>query len=211
MDTLEPATETPEIVLILAPPRSFTSVTCAMLGQHPELYGVPELRLFAAATLGEWTDLCRQASYPMATGTLRAVAQLLFGEQTETIFKWRANGSDGARMVDRRLIRLLGELVHPRILVDKSPSTVYSTRDLFRASPHVSATRFIHLLRHPRGHAKSVLKLMKFIEARRRAPLPSHNWLVRLSSFPLDGQDRQTQDPQRAWYVLNSIFAGFLS
>jgi Sulfotransferase family len=211
MDHVKPPTAPPEIVVILAPPRSFTSVTCAMLGQHPELYGVPELRLFDAGTLGEWTDLCRQASYPMASGTLRAVAQLVFGEQTATTIqmarRWVRLRSHWST---RRLIRFLGELVYPRILVDKSPSTVYSSRALFRAYRMFPQARFIHLLRHPRGHAESVLKLMRFIEARRQAPLPPHNWLVRLSSFALDGQDLQIPDPQRAWYVLNSNIRRFL-
>ena len=35
-------------VFILAPPRSYTTLICAMLGQHPELYGLPELHLFIA-------------------------------------------------------------------------------------------------------------------------------------------------------------------
>lgn len=209
------AVEKPEIVLILAPPRSFTSVACAMLGQHPELYGVPELRLFAAETLGEWMALCREASYPMASGTLRAVSQLVFGEQTEAsvmmAHKWLWRRSHWST---RRLIRLLGELVYPRILVDKSPSTVYSMRYLRRASRMFPQARFIHLLRHPRGQGESVLKLMRLIEERKQAPLPSSNWLVRLASFPSSSpaqrNDRESLDPQRAWYVLNTNICRFL-
>ena len=37
-------------LFILAPPRSFTTVTSAMIGQHPEMYGLPETNLFVA----EW-------------------------------------------------------------------------------------------------------------------------------------------------------------
>jgi hypothetical protein len=32
-------------MLILCPPRSFSSVVSAMIGQHPQLYGFPELNL----------------------------------------------------------------------------------------------------------------------------------------------------------------------
>jgi hypothetical protein len=186
-----------------------------MLGQHPELYGVPELRLFAAETLEDWLALCRKANYPMASGTLRAVSQLVFGEQTEASIwmarnwiRWRSHWST------RRLIRLLGELVYPRILVDKSPSTVYSMRYLQRALRMFPQARFVHLLRHPRGQGESVFKLMRSIEERRRAPLPSYNWLVRLASFPpfsvTERDDRQSLDTQRAWYVLNKNICRFL-
>src|SRR5262249_46194462 len=41
----------PAPVFILCPIRSFSSVACAMLGQHPELYAFPELRLFNADTV----------------------------------------------------------------------------------------------------------------------------------------------------------------
>ena len=35
------------LLIILCPPRSFSSVVAAMIGQHPELYGFPELQLFS--------------------------------------------------------------------------------------------------------------------------------------------------------------------
>lgn len=38
-------------LFILCPIRSFSSIACAMIGQHPEMYGFPELRLFNADTL----------------------------------------------------------------------------------------------------------------------------------------------------------------
>ena len=207
--------EKPEIVFILAPPRSFTSVTCAMLGQHPQLYGVPELRLLAAGTVGEWMALCRRATYPMASGTLRAVGQLVFGEQTE----------DSVRMAHRwlkrhshwstsRLIRFMSGLVFPRIIVDKSPNIVYSPRNLRRTYRMFPRAFFIHLLRHPRGHAKSIIKLTKLIERRKGAPLPPSHWLMKLASFPSLPHDRRDGenvfDPQRAWYALNSNIHRFL-
>src|SRR5690349_18732705 len=68
-------------LIILAPPRSFTSVVCAMLGQHPQMYGLPEVNLFVAETMLE-----RQAivSHPKWSqhGLLRAVAQLYGEKQT---------------------------------------------------------------------------------------------------------------------------------
>ena len=42
-----------ELVIMLGPPRSFTSVVSAMVGQHPQLYGLPEVHLFTTETVGE--------------------------------------------------------------------------------------------------------------------------------------------------------------
>src|SRR3974377_1251000 len=63
-------------ILILGPPRSFTSIVCAMLGQHPQTYGLPELQLLRAETISEWWELCSQATFPMTDGLLRAIAQV---------------------------------------------------------------------------------------------------------------------------------------
>mgnify|MGYP006327808131 CR=1 FL=1 len=40
-------------VFLLAPPRSYTSLINAMLGQHPQCFGLPELCLFNVETLVE--------------------------------------------------------------------------------------------------------------------------------------------------------------
>lgn len=205
----------PEIVFILAPPRSFTSVTCAMLGQHPQLYGVPELRLLNAETVGEWNEMCASATYPMASGTLRAVSELVFGGQTEASVRRAHRWLDQrSHWSTRRLIRYFGDLVYPRILVDKSPSLVYSLRNLKRAYDLFPNAAFLHLLRNPKGHGNSVIKLAKLIEARRGSPLPRHHWLMKLASFPPlpreDGIEDTALDPQRAWYALNRNICTFL-
>src|SRR5215831_16410513 len=70
-------------LFILAAPRSFTSVVCTMLGQHPQMYGLPELHLFGAETMGEWWEICERTRPAMPHGALRAVAELFYGKQTE--------------------------------------------------------------------------------------------------------------------------------
>src|SRR5215472_5922625 len=74
-----------EPLFILAPGRSFTSIVTAMLGQHPQLYGLPELNLHLADTLGEWWQKLghRRFTRVHTNGVLRTVAQLYFGGQTE--------------------------------------------------------------------------------------------------------------------------------
>ena len=40
-------------VFLLAPARSYTTVSIAVLAGHPELYGLPETNLFLRDTVGE--------------------------------------------------------------------------------------------------------------------------------------------------------------
>src|SRR5262245_875259 len=70
-------------VFILAPPRSFTSIVCAIIGQHPDMYGLPELNLFNTATMVEWWKLGDKATFPRVDGALRTIAELFFGGQNE--------------------------------------------------------------------------------------------------------------------------------
>ncbi|MEO8893977.1 MAG: sulfotransferase, partial [Coleofasciculaceae cyanobacterium] len=72
----------PQPIFILGAPRSFTSVICAMLGQHPETYGVPELNLFIDETLDQLTQRLKGIRQFQLHGLLRTVAQLYAGEQT---------------------------------------------------------------------------------------------------------------------------------
>ncbi len=160
-------TGTPAPVFILAPPRSFTSLVCAMLGQHSAMYGVPELNLFMAGTMEEfWTgqgaDGARKS--PLWSiqrhGLLRTLAQLFAGEQTveairmaERWIRHRARASTG------EVYRHLCEKVAPRRLVDKSPGYVAKRRYLDRLIETFPNSRIIHLCRHPRGQCESFLKI----------------------------------------------------
>ena len=77
-----------------------------MLGQHPQMYGLPDLELFAAETVGEWWELCAEATFPRAHGALRAVAELFSGEQTEETIKFAADTEDPSAPHGRSYERL---------------------------------------------------------------------------------------------------------
>jgi hypothetical protein len=86
-----------EPVFVLSTARAYSSVVSTMIGQHPLLYGFPELKLFACPTIGEV-----EASLPgtsalidRSPGLVRAVAELLFGNQSLA-------RPAGRRMFDRR-------------------------------------------------------------------------------------------------------------
>ena len=204
------------VLIILGPPRSFTTVVSAMLGQHPQMYGLPETHLFGAQTVADWWGQCNQATFNMDHGLIRVVAQLFFGEQTE------ASVSRAAGWLWRRahcttglIVEELANKVHPRILVDKSPSIVYRLESLQRVYSMFPQARFLHLTRHPRGHGESVIK---YLDGRRKlGPLPHTHWLLQLAASPgllakdLEaGQIGSDIDPQRSWYALHMNIVEFL-
>jgi len=122
-------------VFVLAPPQSFSTIMATMLGQHPQMYGLPELELFAAETMSEWWDLCSEATFPRAHGALRAVAQLFFEEQTaETVKLARGWLRRRTHFTTGYLLETLAAKVAPRIVVDKSTSNVYQPKSLRRAA-----------------------------------------------------------------------------
>ena len=67
------ARDFPTPLLILSPPRSFSSVVSTMLGQHPEMYGFPELP-FMGDTVREVIALKREhkVGHAIPPGLLRS-------------------------------------------------------------------------------------------------------------------------------------------
>lgn len=201
-----PATPYKDPVFILAPPRSFTSLVCGMLGQHPQMLGLPELNLFQAADMEAfWTgrDAGGKTLSPfwavMRHGLLRTVAQLYAGEQTidsirmaERWVRVRAKNSTGDAY------RELCATASPLWLVDKSPGYVRKQAGLDRLLECFPGARFIHLTRHPRGQCQSMLK------ARGGA----------MVLFLLGAIDRRRPepvlDPQILWHDAHARILGFL-
>jgi Sulfotransferase family len=142
-------------LFVLAPARSYTSVIATMIGQHPDLAGLPELKLFSYRTIGEL-----EASLPCywaergfthrSPGLVRALAQSLFGGQTaERLAEARAwlhrhRHWSGADVFDVLLARL-----SPRLAVEKSPENVTTAAALRRLATAYPQARYLHLTRHP--------------------------------------------------------------
>lgn len=202
-------------LFVLGAPRSFTSVVSAMLGQHPEMYGLPEVQLSLSDTVSGWWDVCAQASFPMADGLVRAVAELIFGAQTEENVV-RAQGWIRRRfhLSTGHMLELLAEAVAPRIVVEKTPGTVYNRLFLQRFGAMFPDAHYLHLVRHPRGNAESVLKALDDLRLF-GAPM---QWVIDLASYPTiapnqlpDSRYKAAElDPQKGWYVLNQNIRGFL-
>ena len=189
----------PPPIFILASPRSFTSLLCAMLGQHPELYGVPELNLFIAEKLEELVPLNGQRDRKLNAGLLRTVAQVYGGEQTilsvDMARRWLIN----------RLQYNTGEIylelcrkVAPLRIVDKSPIYSMKTEILHRIRHNFPDANYLHLLRHPRTQGQSVMNIA--------------DGAIAVYSNSIDySTDPPTVDPQFLWYRMQYNILDFLS
>jgi hypothetical protein len=200
----------PEPLFILAPPCTFSWGICAMLGEHPDMYGLPELHLFSASTVAEWWALCSGASFEMDHGLVRAVAEIVFGEQTE-VSAGHARGWLRRRghFTTGLLFEAILDRLSPRIAVEKSPSIVQSPDALRRALEMFPSARFLHLVSHPRLFCEVVMGSLR--EAEMKGPLPPSHWLLQFASGPIADAQGAVLDPQASWFLANRTIITFLS
>ncbi len=188
-------------LFLLAPPRSYTSLINAMLGQHPQAFGLPELCLFNVDKLLDlWVRHSDEMSNDSKTrqGLLRAVAEIYAGEQTSASV--RMAGHWAAARQDRSTIDVYRELVaklHPLIAVEKSPAYTISLKRLKLMLVAFPDARFLHLVRHPVAQCKSVMSMNEGAFA----------LYVNSIAFL---EDRAVVEPQFAWHDLNINILNFL-
>jgi hypothetical protein len=198
-------------LLILAAPRSFTSVVCAALGQHPQMYGLPELHLFVADTLAGRERFQARSKFNIDHGLLRVVAELFFGGQTENNVRraagWllrRAGFSPGY------IIRQIAAKVAPRILVEKSPSTGRAIEYLERAADMFPGARFLHLVRHPMGYGDSIVKYLKRRAERNPTGAGAARSPEACATRSKTSPGTPRVDPQISWFELHTNIRRFL-
>jgi hypothetical protein len=174
-------------LFILGPPRSFKTVTCAMLGQHPDLYGLPELNLFLTERVTGWLVAFKAGRAILGQGLLRAIAEVVFG------------GQDAARVAAARawLLRRarwstpsVFNAVAGRVrltLVEKSPLNCapFALERVGRAFPRAM---YLHLLRHPRTRGESAARALQEL-----------------------GLDPALVDHGERWYVAQKRISDYLS
>jgi hypothetical protein len=133
-----------------------------MVGQHPELAGLPELKLFSYATIGEldgslpayWRN---RGITHRSPGLVRAIAEYVFGAQDaasiESARNWLKDRPDwtGADALD-----ILMERATPRVAVEKSPENIESDDALNRLVSAFPNARYLHLTRHPVTTQRSI-------------------------------------------------------
>lgn len=151
-------------VFVLAPARSYSTVSIALLAGHPELYGLPETSLFTGDTVGEILGMPIGAAsggargHPLA-GLERALAQLHDGSQdTAALDRAAAWIMRRPELSTTEVMAHLLRLIYPLIGVEKSPATVASAQALARCMHAFPSARYLHLTRHPVGAQRSMLR-----------------------------------------------------
>jgi Sulfotransferase family len=161
----EVRSDTSSVLFILCPPRSYSSVICAMLGQHPACYAFPELALFVADTVQGLFDFHREHCGGMWTaaycspGLIRALAQLHDGAQTEQTIDGAIDWlRDRRHWICQRVLDHLLSQIQPAMGIDKSPLTSIFPEFLARARAWYPHARFVHLTRHPVSSLRSLVR-----------------------------------------------------
>jgi len=142
-------------IFVLAPAQSYSSVVTTMIGQRPELAGLPELKLFCYDTIGEL-----EASLPRfwiergikhrSPGLVRAVAQCKFGDQkSESVASAQAWLQDISHWSGADVLDVLMERLSPRVTVEKSHENIETDDALRRLASAYPRARYLHLTRHP--------------------------------------------------------------
>lgn len=179
----------PTPLFILAAPRSFNSLVCAVLGQHPEAYGLPELNLFVAETLRRFAGRMRGMRQAQMHGMLRTVAQLYAGEQTlfsvEMARRWIMNR---LRYRPEEIYLELCLKLSPLQLIDQSSLYSSDFETLQRIQEAFPNAYYLHLVRHPRTQGQALLEVI------------DKSILVSLVNAVDDSTQPPTLDPQFEWY-----------
>ncbi len=154
-------------LFVLTCMRSYSSLCCAMLGQHPELYGLPEVNLTVVKTMGQWLDLWGRVRPLSMHGLLRTVAQLEYHSQTtRTIVQAKQWVEYRSHWSTHAMFHYLAQRLAPKNLVEKSPSHVLDVGRLYQLQQIFPHARFLHLTRHPTATCRSIRQLAKAIEGR---------------------------------------------
>jgi hypothetical protein len=183
-------------VFLLAPHRSFTSVLTSMLGEHPDLYALPETNLFITYNLWQWWLIYDEGEHLDGHGLLRAVAEVVFGEQTiRTVALARRWLRQRLNWPSAAVFAALSARLLPSRVVEKSPWTAsrpHYLQHLLACYPDAS---FLHMVRHPCTQGASLLRLWEEIEVPKAQV-----------GFWLD----HGGDPQHMWWRAHSNILQFL-
>ena len=169
-----------------------------MLGQHPEMFGLPEVHLFVADTVGELFYFYKIAGPRRQHGLLRAIAEIYMKKQTQQTIDlakaWLIKNKDTSTA---EVFQKLVHSVEPRMILEKSVTTVWRPKHLQRVPEVFPNARYIHLSRHPRAQCESMMEALK-TEVRLTREMQDH------STTP------PTVDPQILWYNIHSNICSFL-
>jgi hypothetical protein len=196
-------------LIILSLPRCYSSLACAMLGQHPQLYDLLETQLFEVGIIEEWWK--RYGPTHDSDGLIRVVAEILFGYQTvgsvnrarHWLWEHRAWGTSDVAWS-------LAEQLYPLAFVEKTPvekSSRQAIRDsLLRRARSFPDAYFLHIVRNPVTYGVSHLEHLG------KMARTAHPWRMseRYRMMMDHSTDPPTVDPQVLWLRVNMSINEFL-
>lgn len=156
-----PATQSddfPPPVFVLAAPGLPGPTLAAALGMNPDAYGVPELNLPLMATVDIFQREMTGPRGPQIHGTLRALAQILGGEQSLGAVEM------ARRWIDRRAHLPTADALHeiaariaPRRMVAPATAVILDAPSLRRLLAAFPKAQFVRLTAHPLHHGQLAL------------------------------------------------------
>ncbi len=150
------------LLMMLSPPRSFSSLVSTMIGQHPQIYGFPELHLMVREKVGpvlEWER--RREKYLGPPGLLRAMAELMYGDQSaENVLEaanWLEDRSDWpSERVMNYIMDKASEVTGAVYCLEKTPTLAFLPIALERVRQAWPDALYVHVTRHPVNLKKSM-------------------------------------------------------
>lgn len=159
-------------LIILSPPRSFSSVVSTVIGEHPQIYGFPELHLFSGRTVEDIIRREEKAGNAGPPGLLRTLAQEHYGLQTaNTILKATIWFRQRRHWPTKKLLDYLLEQVSPKMGLEKSPETAGKRVFLERSHTWFPKAYYLHLTRHPVSSRKSIQEFYEEKKKRKHGSL----------------------------------------
>jgi hypothetical protein len=158
-------------VFLLAPARSYSTVSLALLSGHPDVFGFPEMLMFSEETVGEVLESrIRRPGMPefgaqmRLNGVCRAIAEIHEGGQSEGAVAragaWLRARGDWTTV---RLMKYLLDAIDPLIGLETTTEEA-----LRRCTTGFPDARFIHLTRHPVTTQRSMREHWRFRYQNRR-------------------------------------------
>ncbi len=202
-----------EPLFILTTPRSFSSLTCAMLGQHPQMYSLLETRVFEVDSMREWWGRYGEANHD-GDGLFRSIAEVVYGAQNRwtvcSAKRWvveRLDARDGSDV-----LRELAEHLMPLGTIEKTPIEGMSEEEILptlrRRFARFPRARYLHLVRHPMGYCRSQLEHLTAMAS----GSPNPGGMARRYAWICDPTtDPPTLDPQVLWHRVHRVILEFLS
>ena len=181
--------DAPAPIIILGTGRSFTSVTSCMIGQHPDMIGLPETNIFRNPTLGELFSqngklMARRGTKVLRSGLLRTLAHFHDGEQTdEAIDAAERFVFAHENWTSRELAAYIAKLAAPRGIVEKSISTCRDRSTVARVLEAWPNALFLHITRQPESIISSMRSRIESAKESHRRRLERNQQIHSLDEY----------------------------